>query len=67
MAAKGDKLTLAKAIEILQTQEKTSPSFHSPDFWDAVKLTIEASKRLRLMRTYPIPMSQPRLPGEDTH
>jgi len=58
-------LTLDKAIQLLALYEHSASSIPRDDFLDALKLTIEASKRFKALReVIRVPYTS-LLPGED--
>ncbi len=57
-------MTLEKAIEILNLAHAGVISIQSKDYQDAVKLGIEAMKRVEDMRISPCTTADEILPGE---
>jgi len=57
-------MTIEKAIEILDDNIKAQPSGTDCDYFNAVRLSIEALKRIDRQRHNNIPVHQPPLPGE---
>ena len=57
-------IKLSKAIEILNTHQCDMPRDKVPDLIDAIKLGIEALKRLQEHRTEHIDITFRALPGE---
>lgn len=57
-------MTLKKAIEILTMIDDNPPDGVIQDFHDAIKLLIEAGKRVDFSRRDPNRPSEPPLPGE---
>ncbi len=55
---------ISKAIEILNHYPDPDEIYSDPDFMDAIKLGIEALKRVKGNRLYPQPDVYPLLPGE---
>ena len=59
-------MELEKAIEILNLYEHAASSMPREDFLDAIKLSIEALKRIhRQRKNAMVFVHQPPLPGED--
>ena len=59
-------MEIPKAIELLNTHSKASYSFHSQDFWDAIKLGAEALIYIQRLRACSLQHRQTRLPSEDS-
>lgn len=58
-------MTLDKAIELNEDTEKSLRDHKFIDYADAVKLLIEAGKRLRSNRNFSSDIDLSPLPGED--
>jgi len=58
------KMKVSKAIEIMEDLMTTEPQFDPDDRRDAVKLGIEALKRVEDMRISPCTTADEYLPGE---
>ena len=58
-------MKISKAIELLQDETKPHQLKYHIDLYDAMKLAIEALKRIDRQRHNTIPINQPPLPGED--
>ena len=59
-------MTLEKAIEIVTINALEPGSLLPPDYLTALKLLIEAAKRLRALRIAGVSYPWPLLPGETT-